>query len=355
MKKIIICCDGTWNSPDEKKNGIAVPTNVTKLTRALLPTDANKIDQVVFYDQGVGTEGSLTDKYLGGGTGWGISKNIIDCYRFLANNYHDGDEIYCFGFSRGAYTARAVGGLVAWGGLLAKHQLENLPDLYELSRVDPKDREKDPLYKKLQPIIASTIKPRIKFMGVWDTVGALGAPTPMLSWITKKLWVKFHDTSLRNVDYAYHALAADELREPFRPSVWTGANDNIKEIKQVWFAGSHSNVGGGFPDAGLSDIAFSWMIKMASLRGLEFNQSYLTAVLKPNSQGELVNLYKGVYLVLGAYPRPIGQLHEDTDEKKVGVNEMMHQSLLDRYTAKLPALNSDNIDYGITHLPVEPY
>ncbi len=357
MKKIIICCDGTWNSPDQKDQGLPIPTNVTKLARAIKPVDTGKISQVVYYDQGVGTEGGTVDKLLGGATGLGISQNILDCYRFLAHNFLEGDEIYCFGFSRGAFTARSFAGLVSAFGLLSKSDLGELPHLYELYRVEPAERPNHKLYKQVEALTANNSKPRFRLMGVWDTVGALGAPTPMLGWITKKLWVKFHDTALRNVDYAYHALAIDELRDPFKPSVWTAASEDIKEIKQVWFAGSHSNIGGGFADQGLSDTAFTWMVKMATQRGLEFEKAYLNnpAKVAPNFKGDIVNLYKGVYKVLGAYLRPIGQLHEDTREKKSGVNEMIHQSVLDRHADQMESFNSEHADYGIKHLPVEPY
>jgi uncharacterized protein (DUF2235 family) len=238
--------------------------------------------------------------------------------------------------------------LVACYGLLSKLQLNQLPKVYELSRVEPNKRPAHKNYQEVQKLTATTIKPRIKFMGVWDTVGALGAPTPMLGWVTKKLWVKFHDTTLRNVDYAYHALAIDELREPFKPSIWTQAND-AKEIKQVWFSGSHSNVGGGFPDHGLSDTAFNWMIKMATQKGVEFDRLYLDDPqwLAPNYSGSIVNLYKGVYKLLGTNYRQIGQM---------GVNEMIHQSVIDRHIEKLECLNPQHAGSAIKKpLDIEPY
>ncbi len=356
VKKIIICCDGSWNTPDQQENNIPVPTNVIKLVRAIKPLDSNNISQVVFYDQGVGTTGDALTRFVGGTTGWGISQNILDSYRFLANNYQDGDEIYAFGFSRGAYTARAFCGLVASFGLLSKLDLDQLPKVYKLSRVPPAERPQHELYQEVMELTTRSSKPRIKLMGVWDTVGALGAPIPLLGWITRKLWVGFHDTRLRNTDYAYQALAIDERRKPFMPGVWTDAGDG-EEMKQVWFSGAHSNVGGGYVDAGLSDIAFNWMIKMATLRGLEFEQLYLNNPQRvhANDRGELIDSFSFVYRLLGPYLRPIGQSHEDPQGKRTGVGEMMHQSVVDRNAANLFTYNPENSDFGLQNLPVEPY
>lgn len=361
-KKIIICSDGTWNTPDQKENNQPVPTNVIKLVRALKPQNSEGINQVVFYDQGVGTTGGPIVNFVGGITGWGISANILDCYRFLANNYQPGDEVYCFGFSRGAYTVRAFAGLVAGFGLLAKPDLDELPKVYALSRIPPADRPQHKLYPEVQALNARSIKPRIKLMGVWDTVGALGVPTPLLGWISRKLWVGFHDTQLRNTDYAYQALAVDERRKPFRPAVWTEAPD-ITEIKQVWFSGAHANVGGGYLDEGLSDIAFDWMIKMATVRGLEFEQRYLddTDKVHPDERGELINSFSlpyrlfGPLFKLGPYLRPIGREHDDPKGKKTGFNEMMHQSVANRHAADLLSYNPENNDFGLKNLPIEPY
>ena len=135
MKKIIICCDGTWNKPDQKSNKFNVrkPTNITKLSRALKTTCDNKEAQVCYYDTGVGT-GNILDKYLGGGTGQGLEKNIMEAYRFLVNNYHPKDKIFMFGFSRGAYTVRSLTGLVNLIGLLPKNNDYWFPEGFEIYR-----------------------------------------------------------------------------------------------------------------------------------------------------------------------------------------------------------------------------
>lgn len=349
-KKIIICCDGTWNSPDQ-----AVPTNVFKLKRALLSVDSNQVRQLSFYDPGVGANGGLIDKYLGGATGMGISENIEDCYRFLADNYQEGDEIFCFGFSRGAYTVRSFAGFVTSYGLLQAQNLDQFNLIYDLYRTSPAKRSNHKNFAKGEALKAKAVKPHFKFVGVWDTVGALGAPTPLLGWITRKLWVGFHDTELRNTDYAYHALAVDERREPFRPSVWTKA-DECKEMQQVWFPGAHVSVGGGYKDAGLSDTALVWMIKKAQLRGLEFDQTYLSDQqnVNQNYRGQLIDSYSAAYKIFGPYLRPIGQLHEDVQADKAVVNEMLHESVVKRNADGLFTFNPENTAYGLQNLPVEP-
>lgn len=349
MKKIIICCDGTWNSPEED-----TPTNVLKLKNALLEQDSQQVQQLVFYDVGVGADSGLINKYIGGATGMGISKNVRDCYEFLAQNYQAGDEIYCFGFSRGAYTVRSFAGFISGYGLLAEPELGQFDLLYDLYRTPPEKRAGHKNFAKAEAIKAKTAKLRFKLIGVWDTVGALGAPTPMLGWISRKLWVGFHDTELRNTDYAYHALAIDERRQPFRPSVWTKAKD-CQEMQQVWFSGTHSNVGGGYYDAGLSDTAFAWMLKKAQLRGLEFDQVYFKDPnnLNPNYRAAITDSYSLAYKMFGPYLRPIGQLHEDVKVDKSGVNEMMHESVVKRHTEGLATYNSENTAYGLKNLPVE--
>jgi uncharacterized protein (DUF2235 family) len=353
-KKLIVCCDGTWSSPDQ-----IVPTNVVKLKNTLLETDSNGIKQEICYDRGIGTNGGLIGKYIGGATGLGISKNIRRCYHFIAENFEIGDEIYCFGFSRGAYTVRSLVGLVASYGLLDKQDLEqfnyNFDLMYDHYRTEPQKRQQHKHFEKVEALKARTVKSRIKFIGVWDTVGALGAPTPMLGWVSRKLWVGFHDTELRNTDFAYQALAIDERRKHYRPSVWTGTHDGCQEMKQVWFAGAHRNVGGGYQHTGLSDTALLWMIKMAQQQGLEFDRTYLDNPqnLNPDHRGQIVDSYSLPYRVFGPYLRPIGQMHEDIDEDRPGINEMLHESVVKRSADGLPTYNPENLARGLQILPVE--
>jgi hypothetical protein len=282
-KRIIICCDGTWNEPDE------IPTNITKMVRAISPVSPEGIHQVVFYDQGVGT-GSKLDKFVGGAFGHGLEKNVLDCYRFLIHNYHLGDEIYVFGFSRGAYTARAFIGLVHAVGLLDKSTLDKLKQAYKYYRTEPDSRP--------QGQYDETYRPDIRMVGVFDTVGALGAPTPLLGKITRN-WVGFFNTRIcAQVKYAYHALALDERRAPFQPDLWTGSLQEDQYMEQCWFAGAHADIGGGYAECGLSDIALQWMVSKAMALGLEFNQSYLDAQCKPDLTMQPHNSYSVGYKLL---------------------------------------------------------
>lgn len=364
-KRILICLDGTWNEPEEKSGESVTPTNVLKLVRIVKPIDSAGVHQIVFYDQGVGTGGAV-DKFLGGSTGLGISQNIRDAYRFLAHNYNDGDEIFCFGFSRGAYTIRSLGGLIASVGIMPKDHLQHLPILFEYYRTEPKERANLKDYKLIQKLKKDAIKSPIKFMGVWETVGALGAPTPFLGWITKKLWVGFHDTALSNIQYAYQALAIDERRGPFAPSVWTAKGDEVEEVKQVWFSGAHSNIGGGYLDACLSDIAFRWIVKMAQSRDLEVDPDALTQVIHsdyPNWKKEPENSYTTSYRVLEKlnvpmYLRPLGQKLRDVKAELKVVGERIHQSAVDRFNGYQNgrlSYNLEHFEHGVKTLPVEPY
>ncbi|UZE94792.1 phospholipase effector Tle1 domain-containing protein [Alkalimarinus alittae] len=278
-KRIVICCDGTWNKPDSE------PTNVVQLARGVLPF-ANNCHQVVFYDQGVGTEGFF-DKYIGGAFGVGVAKNILDAYRFIVHNYQVGDEIFCFGFSRGAYTVRALGGLLNTIGLLPKGRLENLPEAYTYYRTHPEERDAN--------AYQDCFRPDIKMMGVWDTVGALGSPTPLLGKLAKRRWIGFFDTSISAyIKNAYHALAIDEKRQPFKADLWTGNINDDQCVEQRWFPGVHSNVGGGYEDTGLSDLALFWMVGKAEQLGLGFDAAFIQS-LRPHFNGELYDSFTSVY------------------------------------------------------------
>lgn len=266
-KRIIICCDGTWNQPDVD------PTNVVKMVRSINPVADDGTQQVVFYDQGVGT-GSKTDKLVGGAFGKGLAKNVLDCYRFLVHNYHEGDEIYALGFSRGAYTARAFAGFVYAIGLMEKSELEQLPKAYRYYRTEPGKRPPSPY--------DNNPRPAIRMVGVWDTVGALGAPTPLLRKATRN-WVGFFNTHISPIiEHAYQALALDEQREPFLPDLWTGTVEPHQTVEQCWFRGVHSDIGGGYQESGLSDIALFWMAGKAQDLGLDLDTRYLQHIGHPN-------------------------------------------------------------------------
>ncbi len=210
MKRIVICSDGTWSTPDRE-----LPTNVTRMARAVLPSAPDGTAQVIFYDAGVGTEGYWLWRLLGAVSGKGIEKNIRDCYRFLVHNYKEGDEIYLFGFSRGAYTVRSLAGMIRNAGALRKSEAEKFGKVYRLYR----RRDAAPGSEKAAGFrVVHSLEAAITFIGVWDTVGAPGIPLRGLGKLTAGRH-QFHDVELSGiVQHTCHAIAIDEKRGPFRAS-----------------------------------------------------------------------------------------------------------------------------------------
>jgi len=341
-KRIIVCCDGTWNKPGSKDRGSIVKTNVQKLYEAV-NNYSSKVNQVKYYGQGVGTGFSIRDQFLGGSTGMGIDTNIQDAYKFIMWTYQPGDQLYLFGFSRGAYTVRSLVGLIRNCGIMKPEYLHLVKEAYHLYRdrtpLTHPDSDLMKAFKRTYGIDEE--ETQVKFMGVWDTVGALGIPLIWLQWLNKKY--AFHDVKLGSqVNYAYHALAIDERRKVFAPALWevskkaiSGPNPQVCE--QVWFPGVHSNVGGGYANSGLSDTTFKWMIEKAKVAGLEFDENYL-AFLKLDSCGELRKSTNGIYTVMPKKMREINtgfaiRTDPDTGKKsKVEVirNERIHYSCLER-------------------------
>ncbi len=266
MKRLIICCDGTW-----QKLTSPYPTNVVKIAQAVKATCSQKIPQLVFYDEGIGTENPIA-KILGGAFGKGIDQNIQDGYRFLCLNYEPGDEIYLFGFSRGAYTVRSLAGMIFNSGLLPRQKIRKAPEAYEnyRSRKSEDKPDSDKMEKFRQDNNAEQVP--ITLLACWDTVGALGIPnlSAFLSF-DRKINQKyaFHDTSLSPIiKNALHAVAIDEQREVFdvtpmqisRKSEYKGQPVD-QFLRQVWFPGVHGSVGGGnLKQSGLSDGALQWVI-----------------------------------------------------------------------------------------------
>jgi len=307
MKRIVVCCDGTWDKPGNKDRGQLVETNVEKMYDAI-ETKNPLVRQVKYYGQGVGTSYSISDQLLGGGTGAGIDRNIQDAYKFLMWTYEPGDEIYFFGFSRGAYTVRSLAGFIRNCGILKPEFLHLVSEAYHLYRdrsgITHPDSDLMKAFKKSYGIEQETA---IKFLGVWDTVGALGIPLSLFAWWNRKY--QFHDVKLSSqIKFAYHALAVDEQRKSFAPTLWEvstkqdAANTQVSE--QVWFPGTHSNVGGGYVDSGLSNITLKWMIDKAKNGGLEFDEDYVKEI-EFNSSGELRGTNTLAYKILGLFWRSV--------------------------------------------------
>lgn len=291
-KRIVICSDGSWNSPEK-----GVATNVLKLARAICPIDSDNKPQVVFYDWGVGTDG---DTMTGGAFGAGLDKNIQDAYRFIVHNYESGDELFLFGFSRGAYTVRSLAGFIRNVGIIKRKFSDQIPKAYALYRSKSKPDSKRSLDYRKKYALAD--RATIDFIGVWDTVGALGIPISFLGFLNNKY--EFHDTKLSGIiKHARHAVSIDEKRKDFEPTLYKAGNSN-SNVKQVWFAGVHSDVGGGYKETDLSDIALKWMIEEAKALGLKV-ESHLNP--KGNAVGKIHQSYKGGFRFLGQYQRPLNE------------------------------------------------
>jgi uncharacterized protein (DUF2235 family) len=299
MKRIIICSDGTWNRP-EKLNKKEYPTNVLKFARGIAPKDTNNVKQVVFYDWGIG---SYHDSASGGVFGKGLEKNVMDGYRFIIHNYEPGDEIYLFGFSRGAYTVRSLCGLLNNCHILKgefAHKVEEAFALYK----NPKHLPNGDFSNEWKHKFSMPNSGDVSFIGVWDTVGAMGLPFSLFGLIKDKHL--FYDRKLgTNIKVARHALSLDEKRKDFEPTIWEPREGT--DLKQVWFAGCHSDVGGSYaPDKDktfLSDIPMMWLIKEAKHQGLKFESFVEVVNLNPISKKH--NEYKRTFKLLGKYERII--------------------------------------------------
>jgi uncharacterized protein (DUF2235 family) len=289
-KKIVFCSDGTWN--DEATN-----TNVYKIFKAM----NFSADQCPIYDDGVGSDGNTLLKLLGGAFGDGLDQKIKDGYTRIAHVYSPGDELFLFGFSRGAYTARSLGGMLVVCGLPTQNvddnQTEQAFDAY---------REHD-LTKRAQKLAAlkqqyAMTEVQITMVGVWDTVGALGMPAIFGG--IDPLRYGFLDTTLHpNVKHAYHAVSIDERRREFPATLWSGTPAPGQVIEQVYFTGVHCDVGGGYPETGLSDITLSWMMGKAKALGVDFDPAVYQQYANLDAKHSLDQKHES-WSLGWAFPRP---------------------------------------------------
>ncbi len=288
-KNIILCSDGTGNSGIKGRG-----TNVFKLFEAVdlneHRTNPTLDAQIAFYDDGVGTKGNTVLKILGGAGGYGLKRNVKDLYRDLARVYDPGDRIYLFGFSRGAFTARTLAGLIGVCGIVDGLSCPTNSALHaavEAAYVAYRTRYSSLLTTAVRRAIGRRpghemieqfqreykvhCDVPIEFIGVWDTVDAVGMPFALAGFVNRFVYqFKFPTQTLgKSVRRACHALAIDDARVAFEPVVWTGPDERIE---QVWFAGVHSNVGGGYPKQGLSLVALDWMLSHAERCGLRLNR-----------------------------------------------------------------------------------
>lgn len=258
-KNIVIFSDGTG-----QKGGINNNTNIYKLFNMV---EDRTNDQIAYYDPGLGTGIEGIAGLIGGK---GFSRNILDCYRFIFENFQADDHVFLFGFSRGAATVRSLSGFIHLFGILPISRADIIEEAFNIYRITNKKVRK----QKAEKFIAKhhTMWCKIKFLGVFDTVAALGIPNKWLSTLLDRFFPhKFHSFDLSDsVEFARHALSIDEERKTFLPILWLRLKDGQPKdrLKQVWFCGVHTDVGGGYKEEELSNFSLRWMINEAKTKGL---------------------------------------------------------------------------------------
>jgi hypothetical protein len=343
-KRLVLCCDGTWNTAGRERDGRLCPTNVAKVALGVDLQGEDGVEQRVYYQPGVGTRPG--ERIRGGAFGMGLSRGVKDAYRFILEHYEPGDELFLFGFSRGAYTARSTVGLIRNCGVLRREHAGRLEEAYALYRsrhAAPRDLEAQ-LFRR-----SYSHEPRVRFLGVWDTVGSLGIPSVGLglSSLANRRW-EFHDTRLSNtVDAAYQALAIDEGRRPYAPTLWDRRSvAGRPEVEQVWFSGDHCDVGGGHARSELADIALLWMVDRARSCGLAFRDDAYrrpaeggpprfdgrTFPVDPDPLGVLHDSRRWLFRLLRPHARRIGG--EDASSESVASSAV--QRLEDRRARYAP-------------------
>lgn len=343
-KNIVICCDGTGNQVDETYS------NVVKIFTILKQQSST---QIAFYDPGVGTlsdPNALTplrmkvQKVGGLAFGKGLIKNVSEAYAYLMNCYEEGDKVFFFGFSRGAYTVRVLAGLIFKIGLLRKGCENLIPYGIQAYEVSYKPNN-GPITERFKNTYSRNIL--IDFVGVWDTVTSIGL-------FNSKSLPK--TTMNPGVKVIRHAVAIDECRAYYRQNLFIEAFAG-QDVKQVWFAGVHSDVGGSYPqkESGLSQIALNWMITEARNFGLQIDENkYGDVVLDrsnsgikgPNPSQPVHKSLAGLWWVLEYLPR------RNRREKKyflpkgrcrhIAEGSFIHQSVIDK-KRNYPAYNPQNI------------
>jgi|GEM_PF-1957079 len=396
-RTLVVCCDGTWNDPEDQTNvwrtfvflrdhcrvEPQAPDPVTgslwfeSRVRVALP-DGDEADVPIFafYDKGVG------EKKGGGAFGVGLGDNVRQAYAFVARHWRPRASIFIFGFSRGAYTARSLAGMLGSVGVVDAGDQSALAAAWAHYRLSPADRtpQRTATIDALQRPGAGR-GTTVRFLGVWDTVGSLGVPVPQFRGLSNKLFgsiYRFHDTALgNNVLNACQALAIHEERGAFKPVLWSRRHDRVRDeegnetrqrLLQVWFTGSHGDVGGGYhDDRRLADIPLTWMLRRALESGHPLVESAWTPHCEPSALGgrhdslsrgwrfasgdrsDVANALLQQLPVVGKIilvlldlvavrnaPRTIGgEIATDDGQFVVGMGERLHASVLERYRGDL--------------------
>ncbi len=369
-KNIVVCADGTGNnggySPDSNVYKVYNAVNNSFSGKASDGTDVS--EQIIFYDNGVGTNKNKYLRALGGAFGFGFGRNVCDLYKYIARNYVEGDRIYFFGFSRGSSTVRACNGMISKCGLvkgvgLRNRELDALVseafDVYKAHKKNPERAEKFKSSDRSNGVVP------IHFLGVWDTVVALGFPkrtdmTGPVTLILNTLFLAFEEMLdfiwphsfyyyklTDNVGYACQALSIDDERTAFWPYVWQekniddAADRTTDNVEQVWFAGMHSNVGGGYERAGMAGVPLSWMINRAQRHGLVFDLNDLQDINSAcHIHGRMYNSRDGFGFFYRYHPREIESLCEGKLLGKIKI----HCSVIER-------MNHRTANYAPGYIP----
>ncbi|KAA3610580.1 MAG: DUF2235 domain-containing protein [Calditrichaeota bacterium] len=362
-KNIILCADGTGNA-----GGYSPDSNVYKIYKALEIHD-EKNEQIKFYDNGVGTSKNKILRAVTAAFGIGFKSNVCDLYAFLARNYEPGDRVYLFGFSRGAATIRAFSGFVSACGLFRNKDSKGNSLSDEVIKSYTKDAFQSYKKIKLNPGRAKKFREHknshgvidIAFLGVWDTVSALGFPekwdiTGIGMWAFNLLFMaldritdvlfphRFYNYELApNVKFACQALAIDDERTSFWPKVWDETGRPADSVEQVWFAGMHSNVGGGYARPGMAYVALYWMMNRAHQKKLKFNSGALkSAYENSHVNGRIYDSRDGFAVFYRYHPREIAKLCKGKIQGPIKI----HKSVIDRLQRK-------TANYAPGHLPDE--
>jgi uncharacterized protein (DUF2235 family) len=294
-KRIVFCADGTWDNSGSN-------TNVYRIYKAVQTT----AEQISYYDDGVGSDGLPIEKLAGGAFGLGLFQKIKDGYSKIAQVYEKGDEVFLFGFSRGAYTVRCLAGMIAVCGLPTASFTDQVVETAFQAY-----RDKDQRSQLLTGLnkTCDLFDAKLAMVGVWDTVGSLGIPA-IFGGVSLPIY-GFLDTSLHpNVLHAYHALAIDERRVEFPATLWTSSAPG-QTLEQVWFCGVHCDVGGSYSDdsdgTALSDLTLAWMMSKASALGLKFAASVQSTLALPLDPKCALDTKHESWSVLWGFPkrRPI--------------------------------------------------
>ncbi|CAE6362832.1 unnamed protein product [Rhizoctonia solani] len=369
-KRIIVCCDGTWQDGIIQRQ-TWMYSNVLKLARCINHEDMRydpPIHQIVFYQAGIGSEQNIYSRYVDGTTGASLAEKVQEAYAFIAHNYSPGDEVFLFGFSRGAYTARMVAGFIGWIGILDRTAMDSFADIFIATQKkckaqdEAENRRCDDALAPFKEICDdgrrradfSHDKFTIKCVGVWDTVGSLGLPTIITRGSAKMHQLfDFPDNLLGpHVERAYHAMSLNEDREDFQTTKFYQTKKGKERgqiLQQVWFAGQHSDVGGGWQDHDLSDIALMWMIaNIEDMISIDFK--YAKALPRPVAPwGEQLphSSQSGIYKLGGTIERQ--------PSTNPATHERMHESVK-RQKLRTPAANQwieEHPDRIVNLLPLE--